>query len=63
MLRKRILMIATGGTIASLDAGDGLRPELKSRELLHYVPEVSQYCDRRVLSLVKQRDGIFILIV
>ena len=30
MIRKRILMIATGGTIASLDAGDGLKPELNS---------------------------------
>lgn len=52
MIKKRILMIATGGTIASLDAGDGLKPELKSQELLHYVPEVSQYCDIETIQLM-----------
>ena len=52
MIRKRILMIATGGTIASLDAGDGLKPELKSQELLRYVPEVSQYCDIETIQLM-----------
>ena len=51
-MRKRILMIATGGTIASLDAGDGLKPELKSQELLRYVPEVSQYCDIETIQLM-----------
>ena len=52
MIRKRILMIATGGTIASLDAGDGLRPELSSQELLRYVPEVSGYCDIETVQLM-----------
>ena len=41
---KRILMIATGGTIASKNNGDGLTPALTSRELLDCVPEIAELC-------------------
>lgn len=51
-MRKRILMIATGGTIASLDSGNGLSPELQPEELLKYVPEVKQHCDVDTLQLM-----------
>ena len=37
---KRILMIATGGTIASAEDGAGLAPALSGRELAAYVPEI-----------------------
>lgn len=41
---KRILMIGTGGTIASGMGAQGLAPELSSRQLLQFVPQVSELC-------------------
>ena len=41
---KKILMIATGGTIASRNRGNGLEPELSSEELLDCVPEIARSC-------------------
>lgn len=42
---KRILLIATGGTIASKYTTDGLAPKLSSEELLDYVPEAKEFCE------------------
>lgn len=42
---KNILMIATGGTIASKNTGEGLHPVLTSTELLSYVPEIATRCN------------------
>lgn len=41
---KKILMIATGGTIASKITEHGLAPAISSDELLTYVPEIKKYC-------------------
>ena len=41
---KSILMIATGGTIASENKGAGLTPALTSKELLKNVPEIGEIC-------------------
>ena len=41
---KKILMIGTGGTIASQIGQDGLRPALTSEQLLCFVPKVSEFC-------------------
>lgn len=41
---KHILLIATGGTIASLDAGSGLTPQLNSEDLMALVPELRELC-------------------
>ena len=41
---KHILMIGTGGTIASQIGQDGLRPALTSEQLLCFVPKVSEFC-------------------
>lgn len=41
---KQILMIATGGTIASKTSTDGLKPLITSEELLSYVPTARQFC-------------------
>nr|WP_263323571.1 asparaginase [Neobacillus sp. Marseille-Q6967] len=38
---KKILLLATGGTIASVDKNEGLVPGLSVEELLHYLPESS----------------------
>lgn len=41
---KHILMIATGGTIASKPTENGLLPELNVEEILSFVPEVKNIC-------------------
>lgn len=43
--RKKILVIATGGTIACKQSENGLMPAITSDELLDFVPEVRQICD------------------
>ncbi len=42
---KKILMIGTGGTIASDVKSDGLSPELSPEKLLEFIPEVKKYCN------------------
>ncbi|MGE6256588.1 asparaginase [Heyndrickxia sporothermodurans] len=39
---KKILLLATGGTIASVEGNEGLVPGLSAEELLHYFPQSSQ---------------------
>ena len=41
---KNILLIATGGTIASRGTESGLTPQISSREILEYVPSVAHLC-------------------
>ena len=41
---KRILMLATGGTIASMESGHGLSPAITSDEILSHVPTVGELC-------------------
>ena len=41
MTKKRILLVATGGTIASKEEGNGLSPALSGEELTRFVPEVA----------------------
>ena len=48
---KKILMLGTGGTIASEMSPEGLTPELTPQQLLRYVPGVSALCRVDCLSL------------
>ncbi len=42
---KKILMIGTGGTIASTKAANGgLHPQMTSEEILMYIPDISRIC-------------------
>ena len=41
---KNILMIGTGGTIASEMTPEGLTPELNTHQLLSYLPRIAQLC-------------------
>ena len=41
---KKILLIATGGTIASKYTKSGLSPGINAKELLSFVPEASEFC-------------------
>lgn len=45
MRKKNILMIGTGGTIASKTDAKGLSPGLSTEELLNYVPDISKLCN------------------
>lgn len=49
---KRILFIATGGTIASKQSEAGLRPQIKPEELLYYVPGIGELCQIEAISLL-----------
>mgnify|MGYP001546937507 FL=1 len=44
-VKKRILFIGTGGTIASEMSDEGLLPGVGASALLGYVPDVAQLCD------------------
>ena len=48
---KKILLLGTGGTIASEMGPDGLIPELTPQQLLRYVPSISELCRVDCLSL------------
>lgn len=41
---KNILMIATGGTIASKNLGQGLSPTISAEEILQFVPQIAALC-------------------
>ena len=49
---KHILLIATGGTIASIDSGSGLTPQLGSEDLMTLVPELKQICSCDAVQLM-----------
>ncbi|HHV12705.1 MAG TPA: asparaginase [Clostridiales bacterium] len=42
---KKMLMIGTGGTIASKATDSGLQPQMDLSEILSYVPKISQFCE------------------
>ena len=51
---KRIMLLSTGGTIASAPSAEGLRPQVSPQKLLEYVPGIRELCEvdfREVLSM------------
>ena len=46
---KHILLIATGGTIASAEDGNGLSPALTGEELARSVPEIEGVCELSIV--------------
>lgn len=44
IMKKKILLIATGGTIASQNSGNGLIPLIRAEEILSYIPDVYEFC-------------------
>ncbi len=49
---KRILMLATGGTIASKESGQGLSPAITSEEILSCVPAAGDLCRVEAVQLM-----------
>ncbi len=50
-MKKRILMIGTGGTIASKQSGNGLSPGLSSEDVLSYIPQVKDVCEVKTMQV------------
>lgn len=42
---KKVLMIGTGGTIASIKSNEGLIPDVHIKQLLNAVPEIGDICE------------------
>lgn len=51
-MKKRILLIATGGTIASKKSDNGLKPQITPKELLSYIPQVADICEIEAIQLL-----------
>lgn len=49
---KKILFIATGGTIASKKSENGLKPQISPEELLSYIPKIRMVCEVDTLQLL-----------
>ena len=50
---KKLLLIATGGTIACCETENGLSPALSGTELLHFIPQLSDFCTVDVCDLMQ----------
>ncbi len=51
-MKKKILLIATGGTIASKTSENGLKPQITPEELLSFIPQAKEICEISVLPLL-----------
>lgn len=51
-MKKRILVLGTGGTIASVPTEEGLKPGADVSELLKCVPDVKSLCDLNMLQVM-----------
>ena len=49
---KKVLLIATGGTIASKKSDNGLKPQITPEELLEYIPQVKNICEVNAIQLL-----------
>lgn len=49
---KKILLIATGGTIASQNTGEGLAPTITPSGLIDFIPEVKELCKIETLQVL-----------
>lgn len=50
--KKKILLLATGGTIASKKSENGLTPQITPEELLGYIPQVKDICEIDAIQLL-----------
>ena len=49
---KKVLFIATGGTIASKRSHHGLKPQITPEELIGYIPQVQSFCEVDTIQLL-----------
>lgn len=50
-MKKKILLIATGGTIASHSGEQGLIPAIAANDLLKCVPEIFDFCEPKAIQI------------
>ncbi len=50
--KKRVLLLATGGTIASKRSHHGLKPQITPEELIGYIPQVEEFCEVETIQLL-----------
>lgn len=50
--RRKILLLATGGTIASKKSDNGLKPQITPEELLEFIPQVQEVCEIEAIQLL-----------
>lgn len=48
---KKLLLLTTGGTIASVETENGLAPAATPQELLSYIPQADTFCEVDVRQL------------
>lgn len=51
MDKKKILLLCTGGTIASTQGKEGLAPGLEGDDILKYIPSVKRICDIKIMQV------------
>ena len=51
-MKKKVLLIATGGTIASKRSQNGLKPQITPEELVSYIPQVKEFCEVETIQLL-----------
>ena len=49
--KKKILLLATGGTIASKKSENGLNTDY-AEELLEYIPQIKEFCEVSAIQLL-----------
>ena len=49
---KKVLLIATGGTIASKRSQNGLKPQITPEELISFIPQVKEFCEVETVQLL-----------
>ncbi|MCL2381977.1 MAG: asparaginase [Treponema sp.] len=52
LMVKKIMLLTTGGTIASENTVDGFVPSMPPDQILRYVPEVKTFCDVTALQIM-----------
>lgn len=48
---KNILLVATGGTIASKHTENGLAPQITSEEIIRYIPKIEEFCKVKTIQV------------
>lgn len=50
--KKRIMLLATGGTIASKRSKNGLKPQITPEELISFIPQIKDICEVEAIQLL-----------
>lgn len=56
-ISKRILFLATGGTLASRQSGEGLRPAINAEDIVRLIPTLREICEIDTRSIMNEDSG------